>query len=103
MSPKAFIAPAAMAMTLAACAAQTPPESAPPPAAEAEPTCGADQFASYVGQQATDATIAAIQSKRGDKPIRVIKPGMAVTMDYRAERLNVDVDESGAIKRFYCS
>ncbi|PNU05070.1 I78 family peptidase inhibitor [Novosphingobium guangzhouense] len=103
MSPNTFIAPLALALMLAACNGQASPEKAPAPVAENAPTCGADQFASYIGQQATDATIAAIQSKRGDAPIRVIRPGMAVTMDYRAERLNVDVDGSGTIKRFHCS
>lgn len=107
MSPKSFVAPILLATALAACSSQTPPPAstpAPSPEASAEPTsCGAEQFASYVGQKGTDAVIAAIQAKRGDQPIRVIKPGMAVTMDYRAERLNVDLDDSGTIKRLYCS
>ncbi|WP_232491954.1 I78 family peptidase inhibitor [Novosphingobium kaempferiae] len=107
MSPKSFVAPILLAASLAACSSQTPPPASTPepaPEASAEPTsCGAEQFASYVGQKGTDDVIAAIQAKRGDQPIRVIKPGMAVTMDYRAERLNVDLDDSGTITRFYCS
>lgn len=94
--------PVLLAASLSACANGTPPKHSPP-VAEAAPGCGADQFAAYVGKPASDTAIAAIQAARGDKPIRVIRPGMAVTMDYRAERLNVDVDDSGTIRRFYCS
>lgn len=34
--------------------------------------------------------------------VRVIAPGMAVTMDYSASRLNLETDASGRIIRFHC-
>ncbi|MPS70757.1 I78 family peptidase inhibitor [Novosphingobium aerophilum] len=68
-----------------------------------EPSCGAEQFASYVGQPASDEVIAAITASRGDKPMRVIRPGSAVTMDYRPDRLNVQVGDDGKIKGFTCT
>ena len=34
--------------------------------------------------------------------VRVIKPGQAVTMDYRGDRLNVEVDAHNAIVRITC-
>lgn len=76
---------------------------ASPPPPSMEPSCGADQLASYVGQPASDEVIAKIAAWRGDKPMRVLKPGMAVTMDYRPDRLNVQVDEDGKIKGFTCT
>lgn len=33
------------------------------------------------------------------KKLRVIKPGQAVTMDYREDRVNVAVDDQGLITR----
>lgn len=33
---------------------------------------------------------------------RVIEPGTAVTEDYRADRLNIDVDASGTITGVWC-
>lgn len=92
------------ALTLAACSPHTPPatETPPPPSAEGA-SCGAGQFASYVGRKATDDVIAAITKVRGDQPIRILRPGTAMTMDYRQERLNVDIDEAGTIKRLYCA
>jgi len=97
-----------MASALAACsstgtdkmAEATPPAEAPP---SMEPSCGAEKYASYVGQPASDEVIAAITQSRGDKPMRVVKPGMAVTMDYRPDRLNVQVGEDGKIKGFNCT
>jgi len=34
--------------------------------------------------------------------VRVIKPGMAVTMDYRSDRLNVELDDVNTIKALRC-
>ncbi|TCM21954.1 peptidase inhibitor I78 family protein [Novosphingobium sp. PhB165] len=81
--------------------AEAAPPPAPPPSME--PDCGADKLGSYVGQPASDEVIAAIAATRGDKPMRVIKPGMGVTMDYMPERLNVQVGEDGKIKGFNCT
>jgi hypothetical protein len=33
---------------------------------------------------------------------RIIRPGMAVTMDYSPTRLNITIDENGSIDRVYC-
>lgn len=35
-------------------------------------------------------------------PVRVVAPGMAVTMDYSADRLTVETDRRGIITRFGC-
>lgn len=35
-------------------------------------------------------------------PVRVVKPGMAVTMDYSEARLTVETDEDGVIIRHSC-
>lgn len=34
---------------------------------------------------------------------RVVKPGMALTMDYRPDRLNISISKSGKIDRVWCS
>lgn len=71
----------------------------PPPAADA---CGAGKLADYLGQLPTTETIARIQTLAGHGRIRVIKPGDAVTMDFREDRLNVEIGEDGRIKRLRC-
>lgn len=36
-------------------------------------------------------------------PVRVVKPGMAVTMDYSEARLTVETDAKGVITRHSCT
>ncbi|GGZ10428.1 I78 family peptidase inhibitor [Novosphingobium colocasiae] len=86
---------------LAACSSATPPAATPPPAQE-QPDCGAGALGSYIGTPGTDAAIAAIQAWRGDKPLRVLKPGSVMTMDYRFDRLNIELDDKGVIKSVRC-
>lgn len=91
---------------LGACTTQAtsvPTATTPAAGAETEADCGASRLATHVGSKATPELIATIQASRNEAPLRVIKPGMAVTMDYRSERLNIEVDENEVIKRFYCS
>lgn len=38
----------------------------------------------------------------GLAPVRMIRPGEAVTQDYRADRLNVRVDDAGRPVELYC-
>ena len=94
---KSFIAPAVLAGILAACSAQTPP------AQNATPPTAADQLGGYIGRKASDDVIAAITASRGDKPVRVLQPDSMVTMDYRPDRLNIDVDAKGIITGLRCT
>lgn len=68
-----------------------------------EPSCGADQLGGYIGRKASDDVIAAITAWRGDKPVRVLHPDSMVTMDYRPDRLNIDLDANGIIKGLRCT
>jgi hypothetical protein len=86
---------------LSACEVQgtgMPPLGGP----EAEPvaeidTCGAARFAALVGQPKS-----VVDRTTFPDGTRVILPGMAVTMDYREERLNVLIDGNAAVERVYC-
>lgn len=44
----------------------------------------------------------ALQSVDLPKNTRVIRPDMAVTMDYRPDRLNIFIGKTGRIERVYC-
>lgn len=104
MHTRTTLAAAAIFMTgLTGCA--PPPSGKPerlPASPPAETGCGADQLGAYVGVEATDDVIATLREWRGDRPMRVILPGMAVTMDYRPDRLNVEVGENGRIAKVRC-
>jgi len=60
-------------------------------------SCGAGALQGLVGLDA-----AALQTMRFSQPVRVIRPGMAVTMDYQDGRLNIEVDGSERISRVSC-
>lgn len=79
-------------LPLGACVVQAPP----PPDMTA--TCGAEGLQGLVGQQES-----VLATMRFGQPVRIIRPGMAVTMDYRPDRLNIEVDASGRIIRVHCS
>lgn len=68
-----------------------------PPADDGVNACGAMDLQYLVGASAAD-----LEAMRFDKPVRVIYPDMAVTMDFNAERLNFDVDRAGLITRVSC-
>jgi hypothetical protein len=96
-----LLLPIAM-LSIAAC--QPVPPQTGTPAPPAEPTaCGAEKVAGFVGKTRTDALATEVARVSGAKNIRWISPGMAVTMDYREDRLNVDLDDKGVITRLYCS
>lgn len=71
----------------------------PPPAEDA---CGAAPLARYAGAQASDEVRAAIAATLGERRVRYIAPGDAVTMDFAPSRLNVELDGTGRIVRLRC-
>ncbi|MDQ2095794.1 I78 family peptidase inhibitor [Rhodalgimonas zhirmunskyi] len=97
-SPFALILAAPLA--LAACDTTNAPANAPRSAGKTvsntDGVCAASSLAGFVGQPVNDVDLA------GNDPLRIIAPGMAVTMDYSPERLNVETDANGVIVRFYC-
>jgi hypothetical protein len=111
----AILAPA-LALVLAGCGATdrqspAPAESlVPPPSASTAPAatlpagdeCGASLLGSYLGKVPSVEAMAAISAAVGHDRFRTIRPGDAVTMDYRAERLNIELGEDGRITRMRC-
>ena len=82
----------AVALSTAACV----PVLEPPVATEN--ACGAAELQGLVGQPAS-----VLQTMKFALETRVIRPGTAVTMDYRPDRLNIDIDAGERIARVYCS
>lgn len=120
-----FLSTAALAAALAACAPEAPdpePVAAPAaePASEALPPaagavddalqpmapgmdpCDADAVQSLAGQQATDEVMEQARMDAGAEVVRTLRPGQVVTMEFRAGRLNIDVDDDGTITGLRC-
>ncbi|WNO52550.1 I78 family peptidase inhibitor [Stakelama saccharophila] len=101
MKSAAALAPIILAVT--ACATT----ASPPPAEQARPTpdagqCDAGGLDDLVGQPANAELGAKARDRAGARTIRWIQPGMAVTMDYRSDRLNIHLDGQNMVERFRC-
>lgn len=96
-----WIAAAAL-LPLAACSTMdgaAEPAPLPPPA---EAACNGDAGQSFVGQTASAETGAALLRATGARTLRWVAPGMAVTMDFRPDRLTVSYDGAMKIERVSC-
>ena len=83
------------AVAISACAPKSP--GATPPAT----SCDADQVQRFVGQPA-DAAQAEAQRLSGARSVRRYATGDMLTMDYRADRLNIETDATGRIVKLTC-
>lgn len=97
--PKSLSIPAiALTLALSGCVVAAPPQPDGPLPPEPSPdACGASGLQGLVGQ--SDRVL---RTMRFSQPVRVIRPGMAVTMDYSPFRLNIETDRAGRIMRVYC-
>lgn len=102
------------ALGLAACVPSTSNNDAattpgkPAPADEAPPSaandkCKASLVADMVGQPYNEATLEKIKATVGHVNIRPIRPNQPVTMDFREDRLNIDIDRNEKIVKFHCN
>lgn len=83
------------ALCLCACQIQDPSTPADNETVAAPANCPAAEFQGLIGETASAADVI-------PAPKRVIGPDDAVTMDYRPERTNVDLDAAGRIIRIRC-
>jgi hypothetical protein len=73
--------------------------TAPDPATGA---CNASGLGNLVGREGTAELSAEAQRRSGARQLRVIRPGDAVTMDFREDRLNIRLDAAGRVESFDC-
>lgn len=77
-------------------------EPAPPPMTDADGSCNADAVQGLVGQEATDEVVEQARTDAGAGTARTLSPGQVVTLEYREDRLNLDVDDAGIITGVRC-
>ena len=95
MTPSARTA--AALVLLAAAAACTPKDGGTTGAAASADACGAAGLQSLVG-----TSVGALDPETLPEPRRVIFFGQPVTMDFRAERLNVEIGKDDRVARVFC-
>ena len=92
---------AALALSLSACMTTPAPANAgpnPPPAN----TCIAGLGAWAVGKQATAEIVERVRVDSHSGMVRVIRPGQMITMDIRADRVDIRVDTASVILAVNC-
>ncbi len=72
-----------------------PPSSDPAPAED--DACGASGLQDLVGQE-----VGVVAAMTFPAPMRIIRPGEAVTMEFNPARLNFELDGANRIARVYC-
>ena len=64
--------------------------------------CNAGAVQGAVGREAAPREVQNIRRRAGARDVRVIRPGQAVTMDFRSDRLNIEVDHRNTVRRVHC-
>lgn len=64
--------------------------------------CDASKAQWAVGKTVDDALLSKAKADSGATLIRTLRPGQVTTMEYRAERLNLRVDEKGKVLDVNC-
>lgn len=92
------IAPVAL-LALAACT-QTPAPATADPASGAQ--CDATSVQALIGRMGDAATVESAKAASGARTARRYETGSPLTMDFRPDRLNVEVDAAGKIVKLSC-
>jgi len=66
------------------------------------PRCRAAGAQAELGKTVSEQVVDDARYAAGAMRTRVIRPGQAVTMDADPQRLNIEVDETGRIRRLRC-
>jgi hypothetical protein len=92
-----LLLPAAL---LSGCAVASAQEA--PVAGQSGYVCRGEGLERFVGQAATQEIGAEMLRVSGARTLRWVSPGMAVTMDFREDRLTVYLDAANRIERSNC-
>jgi hypothetical protein len=87
-------------LSIGACATMGPPPEPGMPMAGG--TCNAEAVRWAIGREPTQDVVERARVESGSAVVRVIRPGEVVTMDYRGDRLNLDVNDRNAISGARC-
>ena len=92
----------APALLLSACATTAAPPEEPAAQLIGAGECKGEGLARFTGRQATQELAAEMLKVSGARTLRWGQPGMAMTMDYRTDRLTVHLDARNVVERANC-
>ena len=65
-------------------------------------TCDDSQAQWAIGKKVSTADVEQARKDSGAELARTLKPGQAVTMEFNANRLNLDLDDTGLVTAIRC-
>ena len=89
-----------MILLSAGCVPPPHGDPVPPPPEHAE--CNAAAVQGLVGRQEGPELAAEAQRLSGARAVRVLRPGQMITMEYRADRLNIRIDTRQKVLAMTC-
>ena len=94
---------AVVAVLIAGCTTMAAVESEPPVHGETPGhECKSEGLEAFVGRKPTTETGSEILAKSGAQILRWLMPGQVVTMEFRADRVNVVIGADNRIERVTC-
>ncbi|WP_372028344.1 I78 family peptidase inhibitor [Pseudomonas kurunegalensis] len=101
---RAMLATLAVAAVLAGCSTggNSGGSGAPAAAAGNDGRCEASGADFAIGKQGSAELLEQARKASGSQMARILKPHDVVTLEYRSERLNLNVDEQGKVTRVNC-
>ncbi|WP_367599445.1 I78 family peptidase inhibitor [Pseudomonas fulva] len=101
---RAYLATLAVAAVLAGCSTGGDSGGGQVPAAPAgnDGRCQASGADFAVGKMGSAELLEQARKASGSQMARILKPHDVVTLEYRSERLNLNVDEQGRVTRVNC-
>jgi hypothetical protein len=103
MSFKLALTGLSVAALLLGCAARAPaPTGGPAPGPSTGGVCNAQGAQYVIGKVPGASVVEEARQRSGAYMARVLRPGQPVTLEYSAQRLNLELDASGTIARARC-
>ncbi|QXH45054.1 hypothetical protein KSS93_19495 [Pseudomonas xanthosomatis] len=101
---RASLATLLLATVLAGCSTDGTSTGNAAPAAPAynDGRCEASGADFTIGKQATPELLEQARKASGSQMGRILKPTDVITLEYRSERLNLNVDDHGVVSRVNC-
>jgi hypothetical protein len=91
-----------LAVLLSLTAACTTASADVPAAPTLQGQCDAEKARALVGQPASTELAAEAQRLSGAGTVRWLRPGQIITMEYRADRLNIVLDSENRVTEIRC-
>ena len=82
--------------------AEAAAQPAPPEPAAIAAACDDSQAQWAIGKKVTDADVEQARKDSGAATARTLKPDQPVTMEFNANRLNLDLDAAGLVTAIRC-